>query len=273
MINLLNCTLPLIGNAMNNQDIFANMDCLEGMKYLEDKSIDMVLADLPFGITQSEYDKTIPFEPMWEQILRIAKDNAAIVLMGCQPFTSDLIQSKRNLFRYELIWQMRHPKNFLNARKMPLRAHIDIAVFYKKLPIYNPQKTNGHPPVHKYRKHTSDGSNYGGTKLISGGGQTDRFPTTIIDIPYTAVNAKERIHSQQKPVELFEWLIKTYTDIDQTVCDITAGSGVTGIACLNTNRHYILYEKNPEIYQRSLHRLRIAEMQLSGKANTDLKIS
>jgi site-specific DNA-methyltransferase (adenine-specific) len=97
----------------------------------------MVLVDLPFGITQSEYDKTIPFEPMWERIPRITKDNAAIVLMGCQPFTSDLIQSKRKLFRYELIWRMRHPRNFLNARKMPLRSHIDIAVFYRKPPIYN----------------------------------------------------------------------------------------------------------------------------------------
>ena len=239
---------------MLNLNRIYNTDCLEGMKFIESDTVDMLLADLPFGITESEYDKVIPFIPMWEQIMRIVKSNGAIVLMGCQPFTSDFIQSNRKFFRYDWIWKMRLPKNFLNAKRMPLRGHIDIPVFYRHLPVYHPQKTQGHQPVHKYCKHSSDGSNYGKTTInTAGGGQTDRFPTTIIDIPYKSI--KNRIHSQQKPVELFEWLIKTYTDEGQTVCDITAGSGTTGEACLNTGRNFILFEKDREICQNANARL------------------
>ncbi len=237
------------------------MDCLEGVKLIESGTVDMILADLPFGITESDYDKVIPFGPMWEQIMRIIKDNGAIVLMGCQPFTSDLIQSNREFFRYEWIWKMRQPRNFLNANRMPMRGHIDIPVFYRHLPVYHPQKTQGHKPVHKYCKHSSDGSNYGKTRInTEGGGQTDRYPTTIIDIPYRPI--KSRIHSQQKPVELFEWLIKTYTDAGQTVCDITAGSGTAGIACLNTGRKFILFEKDSRIYQSANNRLEAMKAQV-----------
>lgn len=239
-----------------------NMDCIEGMKLIESGTADMLLADLPFGITESDYDKVIPFATMWEQIMRIVKDNGAIVLMGCQPFTSDLIQSNREFFRYEWIWKMRQPRNFLNANRMPMRGHIDIPVFYRHLPMYYPQKTKGHDPVHKYCKHSSDGSNYGKTQInTAGGGQTDRFPTTIIDIPYRSI--KNRIHSQQKPVELFEWLIKTYTDAGQTVCDISAGSGTTGEACLNAGRNFILFEKDQRIYQKAVSRLEAETAQQS----------
>ena len=154
---------------------FLNIDCLEGMEHIENGTVDMVLSDLPFGITESGYDKVVPFAPMWAHISRITKANSAIVLMGCQPFTSALVQSNRSMFRYALVWKMRHPRNFLNANKMPLRAHVDVLVFYKKLPVYHPQKTHGHPPVHKFCKHSSDGSNYGKTKLNTKGGcQTDR---------------------------------------------------------------------------------------------------
>jgi site-specific DNA-methyltransferase (adenine-specific) len=135
-----------------------------------------------------------------------------------------------------------------------MRTHINIPVFYKHLPAYRPQKTQGHSPVHKYCKHSSDGSNYGKTEInTSGGGQTDRYPTTIIDIPYKSI--KNRIHSQQKPVELFEWLIKTYTDAGQTVCDITAGSGTAGEACVKTGRNFILFEKDYEIFRRAEKRI------------------
>jgi DNA modification methylase len=231
-----------------------NMDCLIGMKSVPDKSINMILSDLPFEITENAWDKIIPLVPMWEQFKRIITDNGAIVLMACQPFASELILSNKKLFRYEFAWKMKHPRNFLNANRMPLRSHINIPVFYKKLPVYNPQKTFGHKPVNKYCKHSSDGSNYGKTKInTEGGGQTSRYPTTVIDIKYKAI--KDRIHSTQKPVELLEWLIKTYTVPGQLVLDCAMGAGTTAVACWNTGRDYIGYELDSDIFQKAIKRV------------------
>ncbi|WP_242224507.1 site-specific DNA-methyltransferase [Bacillus cereus group sp. BfR-BA-01380] len=216
------------------------------MKLLQSKSIDMILCDLPYGVTQNKWDVVIPFNEMWDQYERIIKDNGAIVLTATQPFAAQLIASNPKLFRYDLIWKKNKSTGFLNAKKMPLRSHEYILVFYKKLPTYNPQKTTGHKPVNQYTKRSADGTNYGNTKLVSGGGQTDRYPNSIIDIPVVNNDSKERIHPTQKPVELFEWLIKSYTNEGNIVLDNCIGSGATAVAAINTNRNFIGFEISEE---------------------------
>lgn len=226
-------------------------DCLEVMPQIEPESIDLILCDLPYGVTaRNKWDQIIPFDKLWKEYVRVAKKNAAIVLTATQPFASQLIMSNPQLFRYDLIWAKNKKTGFLNAKKMPLRAHESIVVFYQKLPVYNPQKTTGHKPVNSYTKHTSDGTNYGETlKGIKGGGQTDRYPTSVLHFPVVNNDSKEKLHPTQKPVELFEWLIKTYTDEGMLVLDNCIGSGTTAIAAMQTNRRFIGIENN-ETYHR-----------------------
>lgn len=223
-------------------------DCLELMGDIPANSVDMVLCDMPYGVTaRNKWDIVIPFGPLWEHYRRITKENAAIVLTATQPFASQLILSNEAMFRYDLIWRKNKKTGFLNAKKMPLREHEQILVFYRKLPVYNPQKTTGHKPVNSYTKHTSDGENYGETKQgLSGGGQTDRYPTSVIYCPVVNNDSKDKFHSTQKPVELFEYLIKTYTNEGMTVLDNCAGVFTTAIACENLKRNWICIEKERE---------------------------
>ena len=216
-------------------------DCFQAMAKIPDHSVDMILCDLPYGVTtQNKWDVILPFDQLWSNYKRIAKVNAAIVLTATQPFASQLIVSNPKMFRYDLIWEKNKVRGFLNANKMPLRSHESILVFYSKLPAYNPQKTTGHKPVNSYTKHSTDGSNYGKTKTgISGGGQTDRFPTSVIKIPVVNNDSKEKFHPTQKPVVLFEYLIKTYTNSGDIVLDNCIGSGTTAVACVNTGRRFI----------------------------------
>ena len=232
-------------------------DCLDLMEKIEDNSIDMILCDLPYGMTaRNKWDVIIPFKDLWQQYKRIAKKNAAIVLTAAQPFSAQLIMSNPEMFRYELIWQKNKKTGFLNANRMPLRAHENILVFYEKLPVYNPQKTTGHKPVNSYTKHTSDGLNYGETKTgIKGGGQTDRHPTSVLYFPVVNNDSEDKFHPTQKPVELFEWLIRTYTNEGDVVLDNCIGSGTTAIACLNSGRQFIGIEKDEEYYQRCSDRI------------------
>lgn len=238
-------------------------DCLDLMTDIDPKSIDMILCDLPYGVTaRNKWDVVIPFDKLWEQYERIIKDNGCIALTAIQPFTSLLVSSNLKLFRYEWIWEKNKSTGFLNAKKMPLRNHESVLVFYKKQPVYNPQKTTGHKPVNSYTKHTSDGSNYGNTKTkISGGGQTDRYPKTIQK--FSVVNndnsSGNKHHPTQKPVELFEYLIKTYTNEGALVLDNCAGSGTTGVACFNTGRDYILMEQDEEYCNICCDRLNLKE--------------
>ena len=233
---------------MKNEII--NGDCLEVLKNIENNSIDLILSDLPFGITKNKWDNIIPIHEMFEELNRVVKDNGVIALMSTGLFTAELIVSNKEFYRYSWIWKPKEKTNFLNASKMPLRQHIDIPIFYKRLPVYNPQKTQGHKPVHSYTKHTTNGSNYGKSTIgVAGGGQTDRFPTTVIDIPYCSIKRKERIHPTQKPVELYEYFIKTYTNIGGTVLDIAAGSCTLAEAALNTNRNYICIEKDSRYFE------------------------
>ena len=236
-------------------------DCLELMKDIPDESIDMILCDLPYGTTQNKSDIIIPFDKLWNSYERIIKDNGAIVLFAQGVFYVDLINSNRKLFRYDLIWDKVLTSGFLNAKRMPLRQHEQIAVFYKKLPKYNPQFTSG-KPLHSKGKTYKDkpivNQNYGvfHTADDSRAGSTEKYPTSILKFqkPHPSIS----VHRTQKPIELLEWLINTYTDEGETVLDNCMGSGSTGVACVNENRNFIGYELNEEYFNIAQNRLREA---------------
>jgi DNA modification methylase len=217
------------------------MDCLEGMKLIADKSIDMILCDLPYGTTRNKWDSIIPLDKLWEQYERIIKDNGAIALTAQTPFDKILGYSNLKLLRYEWIWEKDRASGHLNSHKMPMKAHENILIFYKKLPTYNPQMTTGHKPSNKSGKRKKETTNYGKFENLISGGQTTRYPRSVQK--FNVVNSQHNpIHPTQKPVELFEYLIKTYTNEGEVVLDNCMGSGTTAIACINTNRNFIGFE-------------------------------
>lgn len=212
-------------------------DCLERMKEIPDGSVDMVLCDPPYQKTQNSWDTIIPFEPMWVQLQRIIKPNGAIVMFGQNTFSFKLGLSNEKLFRYTLTWEKTKAGGFLNANRMPLQAHEDILVFYSKLPTYNPQKESGKPYIKKAVT-DGDGGNYGKFSRVGTVNENkgDRFPRSVVK--FSNDNHKS-LHKTQKPVELMEYMIKTYTNENETVLDFTMGSGSTIKAALNTNRKSI----------------------------------
>lgn len=229
-------------------------DCLERMKEIPDGSVDLVLTDLPYQTTQNSWDSMIDLEEMWVQLNRICKPNTAKLMFAQTPFDKILGCSNLKELKYEWIWEKTTATGHLNAKKMPMKAHENILVFYKSLPAYNPQKTTGHKPANSYTKHQDDGSNYGETKVgISGGGQTDRYPRSVQ--VFKTDKQKVSLHPTQKPVALLEYLIKTYTQEGETVLDFTFGSGSTGIACLNTNRKFLGIEMDANYYDIACNRL------------------
>lgn len=209
------------------------------------------------GTTKCKWDIIIPFEPLWEQYNRIIKDNGAILLFAQTPFDKILGMSNLKNLRYEWIWEKTQATGHLNANKMPMKAHENILVFYKKLPLYNPQKTFGHKPVNSFTKYVETQNKtelYNHVnKEISGGGNTDRFPRSVIK--FSSDKQKSNIHTAQKPIALLEYLIKTYTNENETVLDNCAGSMSTVIACINTNRNCIAYEKDEEIFNAGKERV------------------
>lgn len=212
-------------------------DCLELMKGIEDNSVDMVLCDLPYGTTRNKWDSIIPLDRLWEQYKRVIKDNGAIVLFSAEPFTSLLITSNIQWFRYDLIWSKTQGSDFLNANRKPLRSHENICVFYKKQPTYNPQKTEGKPYKAKSGETTS--SNFG---KFNGNHHTEnkdgkRCPLSVLR--FSGEHNRGKQHPTQKPTDLLEWLIKTYTNKGETVLDNSMGSGSCGVACVNTGRKFI----------------------------------
>ena len=215
-------------------------DCLKLMKDISDKSIDMILCDLPYGTTQNRWDTVISLNDLWNQYKRIIKDDGAIVLFSQPPFDKILACSNLKMFRYEWIWQKENSTGFLNAKKMPLKIHENILVFYKKLPTYNPQMRLGFKPYKPYKRHnlSRHSTNYGdykqGYPTESNG---ERYPIDIINFQREA-----GLHPTQKPVALLEYLIKTYTNQSEIVLDNCMGSGSTGVACVNTNRNFIGFE-------------------------------
>jgi site-specific DNA-methyltransferase (adenine-specific) len=230
-----------------------NADCIEAMKAISNNTIDMILCDLPYGTTNCPWDQVIPFEQLWEQYKRIIKDNGAIVLFSQQPFTTDLINSNRKWFRYEWIWEKQRALGFLNAKKMPLRSHEVILVFYKKLPIYNPQFTKGKPYTKKENGKAKTSLYNVKWKEYSSINTGTRYPRDVIRI-----TGKDdgHYHPTQKPVELAEYLIKTYTNPGEVVLDNCVGSGTTCVAAIRTGRRYIGIEKDikyAEIAKRRCH--------------------
>lgn len=273
-----------------------NEDCLECMRRIDDKSVDMICTDLPFETTsRNKWDSLIPFDDyvifrgkiaywkeflilalynfdwsyktaseywnenkkdgLWNQYKRIIKDNGAIVLFGSGMFTADLMQSNRDMWKYNLIWQKTQPTGHLNAKKMPLRSHEDICVFYKKLSTYNPQKTTGHPRKVSKTEHKTNckqSLDYGESGLTTYD-STERYPKSVWT--FSKDTQKSALHSAQKPVALIGELIKTYTNEGELVLDSCAGSCTTAIAALNTGRNYICIEKDKEIFEVGKNRV------------------
>lgn len=227
---------------MKNQVILG--DCLEVMKDIPDKSIDMILCDLPYGTTACKWDTIIPFESLWEQYKRIIKDNGAIVLTASQPFTSALVMSNPDNFKYALVWdKVNRYTGTLLANKQPLKRHEDILIFYKKQPTFNKQFREG-KPYFRARQVSKGVGQYATNDLTRkptiNNGQHN--PCSIIQIKGDNKLDMNK-HPTQKPVALFEYLIKTYTNEGDLVLDNCAGSGTTGVACKNLNRNFILIEK------------------------------
>lgn len=223
-------------------------DCLDIMATLEDKSIDMILADLPYGTTRNKWDSVIPLAELWEQYERIIKDNGVIVLTAQTPFDKVLGSSNLSMLKYEWVWEKTSATGHLNAKKMPMKAHENILVFYKKLPTYNPIKTQGHvrkvsKAEHKINSKMS--TNYNPTGLTTYD-STERYPRSIIT--FATDKQKQALHPTQKPVALMEYLIKTYTNPGDLVLDNVVGSGTTAIAAMNTGRNFIAIEKDLEYY-------------------------
>ena len=224
-------------------------DCLELMKDIPDKSIDLILCDLPYGTTRNKWDTIIPFDKLWAQYNRIIKDNSAILLFSQMPFGASLIMSNPKMFRYEWIWEKEKGTGFLNAKKMPLKKHENILVFYKHLPTYNPQMREGFKPYYNVRSNPYS-SNYGDYKAIPSSSDGTRYPIDIIKF-----NRDKGLHPTQKPVALLEYLINTYTNEGDTVLDNCMGSGSTGVACKNTNREFIGMELDEHYYKIACERL------------------
>jgi len=235
------------------------------MKNIDNKSIDLILCDLPYGQkSRNTWNIIIPFEPLWEQYERIIKDNGAIILFGNGIFTAELIKSNVKLWKYNLIWEKTTPTGFLNANKMPLRCHEDLCVFYKKPPTYNPQKTYGNKrkvskAEHKTNCiHSKNYEEYNYTTYDS----TERFPRSILK--FSTDKQKSSLHPTQKPVKLCEYLIRTYTNENAIVLDNCSGSATTAIAALNTNRKYICIENEKEYYDIGQNRVnnRLKELEI-----------
>lgn len=236
-------------------------DCLELMKDIPDGSVDMVLADLPYGTTKNAWDSVIPFAPLWEQYHRICKQNAAVLIFGQPPFSATLMMSNMRELRYEWIYEKTNATGFLNAKKMPLKAHESVFVFYQKLPTYNPQFSFGK----RYIRSSSDrgSANYGAFQSEKNRRYDNkRYPRSVIKFSNSGRDKDYEHHPTQKPVTLLEYLIRTYTNEGETVLDNCMGSGSTGVACVNTGRNFIGMELDPGYFETAKRRIEEAQEQL-----------
>ena len=262
---------------MTELDKIYNMDCLEGMNQIPDGSIDAVICDLPYGVLnrsnpEAQWDKMLPLDLLWKQWLRVCKHNAAIILFAQGMFTARLMMSQPRIWRYNLVWDKCRTTGFLNANRMPLRCHEDIAVFYRSLPVYHPQMTIGTPShPHGNGEHKQTNSCYGrhiigrdADRLLKA--SREKYPTSIIRVP------KERgasvCHPTQKPVDLLRYFVRTHTNSGGVVLDSCMGSGSLAIACIKEGRHFIGFELDKEYYDKALKRIEREQQQLVLDFNT-----
>ncbi|MFJ6919728.1 MAG: DNA-methyltransferase [Lactobacillus crispatus] len=233
-------------------------DCLELLKEVKTNSIDLILADLPYGMTANKWDSVIPLKPLFEQYQRIIKDHGAVLLFGMGKFGASLIMNapSKMPYRYEWIWQKTMAVGFLQSHYMPLRAHENIYVFYKHLPTYNPQMRQGFKPYAQPKCNKPNNIYY----TASGNSQPyesrdgSRFPIDVVKFS-NAISSSKRFHPTQKPVDLLEYLIKTYTNEGMTVLDNCMGSGSTGVAAKQLNRNFIGMELNKEYFDIAKQRI------------------
>lgn len=220
-------------------------DCLDCMRDIPAGSVDMILCDLPYGMTQNQWDCYIPLDKLWEEYNRVIKPNGAVVLTSNGIFTAKLILSQPKSYKYKWVWEKSKPTNFLNAKKQPLRKHEDVCVFYKKQPTYHPQMKPGEPYDKGIRKAQLCG-NYGDFEPVHVSSEGERYPTDIIYVK-TAESEGAVLHPTQKPIELGRYLIKTYTNPGDIILDNTFGSGSFLVAALMEGRNFIGIEKNEDV--------------------------
>lgn len=235
---------------------FHNGDCFDVMRAIPDASVDMVLCDLPYGTTQNKWDSVLPLDRLWAEYWRVCKPNAAVVLTAAQPFTSALVTSQFARFRYDWTWRKEKGTGHLNAKKMPMRDKEDVLVFYREQPIYNPQFGSGTPYKNKAGKDHSAATSMTGSYGVYTNKREDsdgkRYPKQVLEFN---VVGRGGFHPTQKPVALFEYLIRTYTNEGDLVLDNTAGSGTTAIAAENAKRRWICIERDPGYFAAATERV------------------
>lgn len=231
-----------------------NGDCLELMSKIPDKSVKLILCDLPYGVTACKWDSVIPQDKLWEQYYRVLSNDGTIALFGSQPFTTKLIESNEKDFRYCWYWIKNQGTNFFHAKQMPIRKVEEICIFHKG--IYNPQITDGHIPTNSAKGCSNGNIYYGDNKRNYEGGKTTRYPTNILE--FKCVDNYSRKHPSEKPVELLEYIIKTYTDENDMVLDNCMGAGSTGVAAKNTSRRFIGIEMDNTYFEIAENRIRLA---------------
>jgi len=243
---------------MNPSTQLYHGDCLDVMSTLDENSVDMVFCDLPYGTTQNKWDVIIPFEKLWERYDKVVKPNGAILLMAQSPFDKLLACSNLKDFRHEWIWEKNKATGHLNAKKMPMKCHENILVFYKKLCTYNPQKSQGHKPMNAVlprdnmpEPDVKRNYNHVATRLGNPGGSTDRYPRDVIRFPVINNDNPNKWHPTQKPVELIEYFIHTYSNPGDVILDNAMGSGSTGVACKNIGRSFIGIEQNLDYFTKA----------------------
>lgn len=219
---------------------------------IESNTVELILSDLPYGITKNGWDSVLPLDELFAEFGRVISERGAIVLFASMPFTASLVVAGGSLFKYSLVWSKNKSTGFFNAKKQPLRAHEDILVFYKKPPVYNPQKTEGHKPMN-FAKRTGHGTNYNQASKVtfSEKGTTSRYPNSILTFPVVNNDSPERVHPTQKPVELLSYLIRTFSNEGDLVLDVTMGSGSTGVAAVKNNREFIGIEKDEKFFNHA----------------------
>lgn len=236
---------------MTNQ--LFNGNCLNILPIIESDSVDLCIADPPYAQTQNDWDIEIPLDKLWNELTRVVKSDGAIILFGQGMFTAKVMMSNPKMWKYNLIWDKKLTTGFLNAKKMPLRQHEDLMVFYRKLPVYNPQKVEGSPNHGRKKSAPTSNNNYGDFKYTPTDESGLKYPTSIIC--FSKPHSSVALHPTEKPVELIEWLIKTYSNKADTILDFCMGCGSTGVAALNLGRNFIGIEKNSQYYEIAKERI------------------